>query len=77
MGLAVWMFIAGVAGARLFYVVEYWDDRIRQADWLSTLKAALSFTEGGLVVYGAFIGAMIGFTLYMRRRGCRRWRSAT
>jgi len=69
MGLAVWMFIAGVAGARLFYVVEYWDDRIRQADWLSTLKAALSFTEGGLVVYGAFIGAMIGFTLYMRRRG--------
>ncbi|MBL9164102.1 MAG: prolipoprotein diacylglyceryl transferase [Planctomycetaceae bacterium] len=69
MGLAVWMFIAGVAGARLFYVIEYWDDRIRQADWSSTLKAALSFTEGGLVVYGAFIGAMIGFTLYMRRRG--------
>ena len=50
MGLAVWMFIAGVAGARLFYIVEYWDDRIRQADWLSTLKAALSFTEGGLVM---------------------------
>lgn len=69
MGLAVWMFIAGVAGARLFYVIEYWDDRIRQADWSSTLKAALSFTEGGLVVYGAFIGAMIGFALYMRRRG--------
>lgn len=69
LGLAVWMFIAGVAGARLFYVIEYWDDRIRQADWLSTLKAALSFTEGGLVIYGAFIGAMIGFTLYMRRRG--------
>ncbi|BBO36318.1 prolipoprotein diacylglyceryl transferase family protein [Lacipirellula parvula] len=69
LGLAVWMFISGVIGARLFYVVEYWEDRIRQADVLSTIKTALSFTEGGLVVYGAFIGAMIGFTLYMRRRG--------
>ncbi|HEX6963600.1 MAG TPA: prolipoprotein diacylglyceryl transferase family protein, partial [Lacipirellula sp.] len=68
MGLAVAMFILGVIGARLFYVIEYWDERIRQADWLSTIKAALSFTEGGLVVYGAFIGAMLGFAIYVRRR---------
>ncbi len=68
MGLAVALFIGGVVGARLFYVVEYWHERIRQADWLSTLKAALSFTEGGLVVYGAFIGAMLAFTWYVRRR---------
>src|SRR5215204_6461696 len=68
MGLAVAMFIGGVTGARLFYVIEYWNERIRQADLLSTLKAALSFTEGGLVVYGAFIGAMLAFTVYMRRR---------
>jgi phosphatidylglycerol:prolipoprotein diacylglycerol transferase len=68
MGLAVAMFIGGVAGARLFYVIEYWNDRIRQADWVSTLKAALSFTEGGLVIYGAFVGAMIGFAIYARQR---------
>ncbi len=53
MGLAVWMFIAGVARRRLFYVVEYWDDRIRQADWLSTLKAAAQLYGRGLVVYGS------------------------
>jgi phosphatidylglycerol:prolipoprotein diacylglycerol transferase len=69
MGLAVAMFIGGVLGARLFYVIEYWDERIRQATWQATLKAALSFTEGGLVVYGAFIGAMAAFALYVRRRG--------
>lgn len=68
MGLAVAMFVGGVVGARLFYVIEYWDDRIRQADWLSTLKSALSFTEGGLVIYGAFVGAMIGFAWYAWRR---------
>ena len=68
MGLAVSMFVGGVVGARLFYVIEYWEDRIRQADWLSTLKAAASFTEGGLVIYGAFFGAMIGFTWYVWRR---------
>ena len=68
MGLAVAMFIGGVIGARLFYVVEYWDERIRQTDWLSTLKAAVSFTEGGLVIYGAFIGAMLAFAVYVRRR---------
>jgi phosphatidylglycerol:prolipoprotein diacylglycerol transferase len=68
MGLAVAMFIGGVVGARLFYVVEYWDERIRQTDWISTLKAAVSFTEGGLVIYGAFFGAMLGFAVYVRRR---------
>jgi phosphatidylglycerol:prolipoprotein diacylglycerol transferase len=68
MGLAVAMFIAGVLGARLFYVIEYWHERIRQEDWLGTLKAALAFTEGGLVIYGAFIGAMIGFAFYAHRR---------
>jgi phosphatidylglycerol:prolipoprotein diacylglycerol transferase len=67
MGLAVAMFIGGVVGARLFYVIEYWNERIHKADWLSTLKAVLSFTEGGLVIYGAFFGAMLAFTWYVRR----------
>jgi phosphatidylglycerol:prolipoprotein diacylglycerol transferase len=32
LSLAVAMFIGGVVGARLFYVIEYWDERIHQAD---------------------------------------------
>ncbi|HMO83838.1 MAG TPA: prolipoprotein diacylglyceryl transferase, partial [Lacipirellulaceae bacterium] len=55
-------------GARLFYVIEYWESRIRQDDWWGTLKNVLAFTEGGLVVYGAFAGAMAGFALCMWRR---------
>jgi len=68
LGLAVAMFLCGVVGARLFYVVEYWNERIRHDDWLATLKAAASFTEGGLVIYGALIGGMIAFAAYVRRR---------
>jgi phosphatidylglycerol:prolipoprotein diacylglycerol transferase len=68
MGLAVVLFICGVVGARLFYIVEYWDSRIRQDDWWATLKDALSYTEGGLVVYGAFVGGMLGFAAYVWRR---------
>lgn len=68
MGLTVAMFIAGIVGARLFYIIEYWEQRIHKADWQATLKAALSFTEGGLVIYGAFIGAMGAFVWFTRRR---------
>jgi phosphatidylglycerol---prolipoprotein diacylglyceryl transferase len=67
MGLAVAMFIGGVLGARLFYVIEYWE-KIREPTWGATIWNILRFTEGGLVVYGAFIGAMIGFSIYVRRR---------
>ena len=67
MGLAVYLFIGGIVGARLFYVIEYWNERIHKADWMATLKAILSFTEGGLVIYGAFFGAMLAFAVYVRR----------
>ncbi|MAT72971.1 MAG: hypothetical protein CMJ58_26105 [Planctomycetaceae bacterium] len=75
-GLAIAMFVAGIVGARLFFLIEYWDTNIRRSvpgsdamDWGATLREALSFTEGGLVVYGSLIGALLAFGWYMRRRG--------
>ena len=67
LGLALWVIPGGAIGGRLFYVVEYWDERIRQPDTWDTIRTALAFTEGGLVVYGAFLGAMAGFALYVWR----------
>lgn len=73
--LAMWLFVGGIVGARLFFVIEYWDTRISQrdvqgsVDWSATLKQALSYTEGGLVIYGAFFGAAAAFAAYVRRRG--------
>ena len=65
--LAFGMFLCGILGARLFYVIEYWNTRFQFDNWTDTLLATLKFTEGGLVIYGAFIGATIGFLWFVRR----------
>lgn len=68
LSLAMGMFVCGIIGARLFYVIEYWDTRIQQPTLLATIKQALSYTEGGLVVYGSLIGATAAFLWFCRRR---------
>ena len=58
--LAFCMVIAGVVGARLFYVVQkheqFFGPEIPLSD---SLKLAFNMTGGGLVVYGSLFGASI------------------
>lgn len=70
--LAFWMFVAGIAGARAFYVIQKWPEfRYNEVGDLNstaqTLSEIFKFTEGGLVVYGSFIGAMAAAVIFMRR----------
>ncbi len=65
--LAFWMFALGIAGARLFYVIQFWETFPR-SNSLQTFSAILKFTEGGLVVYGSLIGATLAFVLYAWRK---------
>ena len=65
--LAFGMFLCGIVGARLFFVIEYWETRFRFGDWRTTLFEVLKFTEGGLVVYGALIGATLAFIVFTLR----------
>lgn len=58
--LAFWMFLSGIVGARLFYVVEYWD-KFQKPSLSATLTAVVNVTEGGLVVYGSLLGALVAF----------------
>lgn len=67
LSLAFWMFLVGIVGARLFYVIEFWDQFQRES-LLETLKSAIQVTEGGLVVYGSLIGASIAAAVYLRRQ---------
>lgn len=60
--LALWLVISGIAGARIFYVIQY-----RDQYWHQPWKV-LQFYEGGLVVYGALIGACIGSIAFLKRR---------
>ena len=64
--LAPWAFIGGIAGARLFYVIQY-RDRFYGGTLLETLGNMLAFNEGGLVVYGAFIGGFLGSLWFVLR----------
>jgi len=60
------LFVFGILGARLFYVIEYWP-QFRRPDRLGTLVAILNVTQGGLVVYGSLIGALLGGLWFLRR----------
>ncbi len=65
--LAFGMFLCGILGARLFFVIEYWETRFQYGDWRTTLWEVVKFTEGGLVIYGAFIGATLAFLVFTLR----------
>lgn len=67
LSLAFGLFIGGIVGARLFYVIEYWDTRFQFEDWSSTLLEIVKFTEGGLVFYGSMIGGAVAFVVLTRR----------
>ena len=65
--LAFWMFVAGIAGARTFYVIQFWPSFQRETLG-RTLVEIVKFTEGGLVVYGALLGGLLAFWLFSWRR---------
>lgn len=67
--MAFWLFIGGMIGGRAFYVVEYWHDKFRADSFRETLLRVLNFPEGGLVIYGAFIGGVIAVFGFIRKHG--------
>jgi len=65
--LAFWMFVSGIVGARLFHVIEYWEQSYRQPTWGATLAAIVNVPRGGLVVYGSLIAVMIMLPWFIHR----------
>lgn len=71
--LAFWMFVTGIAGARLFFVIQYHDQFLVHAadgsfDWGGTVKSMFNVTRGGLVVYGSLIGGLAAYAAFVYRR---------
>ena len=69
MSLAMWLFISGLVGARLFYLIEYWDKLMAGKSLSQKLAAVVSINEGGLVVYGMLVvgGAVLIAFIYLRK----------
>ncbi len=63
--LATWTVLAGLFGARMFYVVQKWSELGSTIG--DKLWKALQVTEGGLVVYGSVIGGLIAIALWSRK----------
>jgi phosphatidylglycerol:prolipoprotein diacylglycerol transferase len=64
--LTLWLFVGGIGGARLFYLIEYRDSFLTGDLW-GTLRKMADFTRGGLVVYGSIIGGTIAMLAYTWR----------
>jgi phosphatidylglycerol---prolipoprotein diacylglyceryl transferase len=50
-------------------VAEYWDQSFAGKSPRDTLLEIINVPEGGLVVYGALIGAAVGFTVFVLKHG--------
>jgi phosphatidylglycerol---prolipoprotein diacylglyceryl transferase len=65
--LAIWLFITGLAGARITYMIHH-----PQVEG-GFLAQLIDITNGGIILYGSIIGALAGYLgfclyLYLRRR---------
>jgi len=66
------MFLAGIVGARLFYVIEYWNQEFspaRTGSVLASIYAIANVPKGGLVVYGSVLFGVPAGIWYCRLRG--------
>ncbi|MCH2180803.1 MAG: prolipoprotein diacylglyceryl transferase [Mariniblastus sp.] len=64
MSLCFWVIVLGLVGARLFYVIQKWDEFAGAGDSNLIFKM-LDMTKGGLVVYGSLIGGLLGAMGYI------------
>ena len=64
--------LAGVAGARLMYVVHYWEQYGQHGNWLTVFRAVIDVRQGGLEIYGGVIAALLGVLIYFKF-----WRHST
>jgi phosphatidylglycerol:prolipoprotein diacylglycerol transferase len=68
LSLGTWLFIWGIVGARVFYIIEYWSS-FQRPTLGQTIFAMLNLTQGGLVVYGSLLagGAALVAFVYKHR----------
>ncbi len=56
----IWVIVAGVVGARLYHVVDYWDYYIQNP------LQIVQIHKGGLGIFGAFIAGSIALIIFLK-----------
>ena len=68
--LVTWVFVAGIGGARLFYLVQKRDKVFENVNgWGDFLFRVVNLTDGGLVLLGGVLAVVVAVILFCRRRG--------
>ncbi|MCA9245785.1 MAG: prolipoprotein diacylglyceryl transferase [Planctomycetales bacterium] len=67
LSLAVWLFVAGIVGARAFHVIQYWKTDYLRPTAAETIAQIVNIPQGGLVVYGSLLGGALAFFAFTRR----------
>jgi phosphatidylglycerol---prolipoprotein diacylglyceryl transferase len=70
LSLALHLIVFGIVGARLFYVIQYWDNYAGEP-FPQRLVSMLNMTKGGLVVLGSFFGSLVGLAYWSYRQQIR------
>ncbi|MDP1564100.1 MAG: prolipoprotein diacylglyceryl transferase [Pirellulaceae bacterium] len=68
--LALYLVISGIVGARVFYVVQYWES-FSAEPMPHRIIAMLNMTKGGLVVLGSFVGGLVGMLYWAKQHKIR------
>jgi phosphatidylglycerol---prolipoprotein diacylglyceryl transferase len=70
--LAPWLILGALVGARLFYVVSYWDEQFSD----KPLWEIFMLRRSGLVFYGGLVGASIATIFFARAKRLPLWKFA-
>ena len=68
LSVAVWSIIGGIVGARIFHIVDFWDD-FYQYNPISVIYV----WQGGIAIFGALLGGFAGGALYIIVRNSDRF----
>ena len=67
--LLPWIIVGGIVGARLLFVITYWEENFSGQPWWQVLAV----WQGGLVFHGGLAGAAAAVVWFARRRQLPLW----
>lgn len=65
MDMSIVMFITGIAGARLVYMIQY-SDQFPDKSPIGLVTSFFQLNKGGIVLYGSIVGGFLGFLAFYR-----------
>lgn len=70
--LGPWLILGAVVGARVFYVISYWETQFAGKPFYEVFMVH----HGGLVYYGGLVGSSLAYIIFARWKRLPMWRLA-